>query len=160
MRAAKQDSPSVRETLRKSQFPVVQQMGKHDCGYACVRILASYYSMNELAYPRLPETHLSIEDLVLFASMTGFATHAFRTSYSWLREKVPPPFIVHWNGEHFVVVHRIDLTHVGVSDPATGTLRDMTKHEFVQGWLGHIAGPGSWKRGVVIFLEIKVPDAQ
>lgn len=36
----------------------------------------------------------------------------------------------------------------------------MTKQEFVQGWLGHITGPGSWKRGVVIFLEKKVPNAQ
>lgn len=141
-------------------FPVVQQRSRHDCAYACVGILTTYNGMDKVTNPPSPETHLSIEDLLISASRGGFAGHAFRTSFSWLREKVPPPFIVHWKGDHFVVVYRIDHTHVGISDPSTGTLREMTKQEFVQGWLGHIVGPGSWKRGVVVYLEKKASDAQ
>ncbi|MBS1547170.1 MAG: hypothetical protein JST38_09160 [Bacteroidetes bacterium] len=141
-------------------FPTARQENTHDCGYACVHILAAYHGLVGIECPSLPETHLSIKDIMTFAAKVGFATHAFRTSYSWLREKVPPPYIVHWKGEHFVVVYRIDHSLVSISDPSTGVLREMTKQEFVRGWLGHINGPGSWKRGVVVFLEKKASNAQ
>lgn len=68
------------------KFPVVHQVNTHDCGYACVRILAAYHGMGDVECPSLPETHLSIEDVMTFAAKIGFATHAFRTSYSWLWE--------------------------------------------------------------------------
>ncbi len=139
------------------KFPTALQVNAHDCGYACVRILASYYGLFEVNYS-LPETHLSIEDIMAFARRVGFSTHAFRTSYSWLYEKVPVPFIVHCRGDHFVVVHQINETQVGISDPSTGALRELTKREFVQSWLGHINGPGSWKNGVVVYLEKNTPD--
>ena len=153
-------SDSQRPFMGWVGFPTAKQENAHDCGYACVRILASYHGLSEVEYPPLPETHLSIEDVLKFAAKAGFSGHAFRTSYSWLLEKVPTPFIVHWKGEHFVVVHRIDTTRVGMSDPATGTLVELTKQEFVQGWLGAIRGPGAWKRGVVVFLEKNLPHDQ
>lgn len=153
-------SDSPRPLKGRVGFPTAKQENAHDCGYACVRILASYHGLGEVEHPPLPETHLSIEDILKFAAKVGFTGHAFRTSYSWLLEKVPTPFIVHWKGEHFIVIHRIDGARVGISDPATGTLVELTKQEFVQGWLGAIRGPGAWKRGVVLFLEKNVSHAQ
>lgn len=154
------NTDSQRQFIEGAGFPTVKQENTHDCGYACVRILAAYHGLVGIECPSLPETHLSIKDIMTFAAKVGFGTHAFRTSYSWLWEKVSPPYIVHWKREHFVVVYRLGRSRVSISDPSTGTLREMTKHEFIQGWLGHIMDPGSWKRGVVVFLEMKAPNAQ
>lgn len=133
-------------------FPKIQQCSAHDCGYTCVNILAIHYGLAPLALPTLA-THVSIREVADFATKVGFQSYAFRTSYSWLFEKVPVPYIAHWHGNHFVVVYGLDRTAVKISDPATGTLRTLTKREFVTGWLGPNREPGGWKRGVILYLE-------
>ncbi len=42
---------------------------------------------------------------------------------------MPLPAIVHWDGNHWVVLYDVDETHVRVSDPATGRRR-LTRAEF------------------------------
>lgn len=141
-------------------FPTIRQRNAHDCGYACVNILAAYHGLPVSGYYEVPQTHLSIRDITDFAARAGFSFHAFRTSYAWLFEKVTAPYIVHFQTGHFVVVYGMDRARVRISDPASGTLREMTKQEFVRAWLGLYRRTGSWKGGVVLYLEKPRPHAK
>jgi ATP-binding cassette subfamily B protein len=45
------------------------------------------------------------------------------------------PFIIHWEGYHYVVVYGVSKRHVWVADPAIG-FRKMSAEEFERGWSG------------------------
>ncbi|MEP6574308.1 MAG: peptidase domain-containing ABC transporter, partial [Gemmatimonadota bacterium] len=52
--------------------------------------------------------------------------------------QMPLPAIVHWDGNHWVVLYEADETHVRVSDPATGRRR-LTRADFEAKWSGYAA---------------------
>src|SRR2546428_10724301 len=51
---------------------------------------------------------------------------------------MPLPSIVHWEGNHWMVLYDVDETHVRVADPALG-LRKVPRKEFEQKWSGYAA---------------------
>lgn len=138
-------------------FPAIKQEESNDCGIVCVNIIANYLNITPYDTPK-SKAHFSIDEILGYAKRIGLEHFAFNSSYSWLVTKVTTPFIVHWNGNHFVVVAKISKTKVVISDPATGTLKTLVKKEFVDGWLGHIKDKDAWKKGVVIYLEKKIDE--
>ena len=69
------------------------------------------------------------------AEELGLAARSVRASKSRLDE-LPLPAIVHWEGNHWVVLYDVDDEHVRVADPARG-LRRITRDEFVENWSGY-----------------------
>ena len=65
----------------------------------------------------------------------GLDARSVRASKSRLDE-LPLPAIVHWEGNHWVVLYRVDDDHVRVADPARG-LRRVTRAEFLENWSGY-----------------------
>jgi ATP-binding cassette subfamily B protein len=51
---------------------------------------------------------------------------------------MPLPAIVHWEGNHWMVLYDVDVAHVRVADPALG-LRKIPRKEFEQKWSGYAA---------------------
>jgi ATP-binding cassette subfamily B protein len=52
--------------------------------------------------------------------------------------QMPLPAIVHWDGNHWVVLYDVDETHVRVSDPSSGRRR-LTRADFEAKWSGYAA---------------------
>src|SRR5207244_82977 len=51
---------------------------------------------------------------------------------------MPLPAIVHWEGNHWIVLHDVDEQFVRVADPARG-LRKLPRREFEAKWTGYAA---------------------
>src|SRR5207237_7343304 len=51
---------------------------------------------------------------------------------------MPLPAIVHWEGNHWIVLYDVDVEFVCVADPAMG-LRKISRREFESNWTGYAA---------------------
>ena len=51
---------------------------------------------------------------------------------------MPLPAIVHWEGNHWLVLYDVDAKRVRVADPALG-LRRLGRAEFEKQWTGYAA---------------------
>jgi len=115
------------------RFPFIRQHDQMTCGTTCIMMIAKYYGktfassrLRELA--RVDLSGASLANLASAAEQLGFSTRGMRLDYDALMA-VQLPCIVHWQGYHYIVVHRIDEKHVWVADPGLG-LRKYTKDHF------------------------------
>lgn len=82
------------------------------------------------------------------AEAIGFSVACGLSDIEWLSDRLP--CILHWNQNHFVVLHKVSHGCYHVADPAKG-LQKYGKDEFGHHWLCD-RGEGR-SRGVVMFLE-------
>ena len=90
-------------------FPTYRQTESKDCGPTCIKIIAKHYgkSFNIEQLRNLSETTRegsSLLGLSEAVEKVGFRSLGIRTSLKSLSE-VPLPCIIHWNKEHYVVLH-------------------------------------------------------
>jgi ATP-binding cassette subfamily B protein len=136
------DADARPPTRRGRGYPHVYQLDEMDCGAACLAIVARSYGKNVgLPYVReLVQTAsdgTSLMGITRGAQSLGLAARAVRASKSNL-ERMPLPAVVHWEGNHWVVLYEVDSKHVRLSDPARGLLR-LTRTEFDEKWSGYAA---------------------
>src|SRR5262249_30472325 len=79
----------------------------------------------------------SLLGIVRGAEEIGVAARAVRASKSRL-DDLPLPAIVHWEGNHWVVLYEVGEKHVRVGDPALG-IRKLPGREFEERWTGYAA---------------------
>jgi len=91
--------------------------------------------IRQLAYTSTDGT--SLRGLCRAAEELGLAARSVKASTHNLPE-MPLPAIIHWEGNHWVVLYDVDETHVRVADPAVG-LRRMPRGEFEAKWSGYAA---------------------
>lgn len=132
-------------------YAFVEQHSEEDCGAACVATVAKHYGK------RVPLT--LIRDLVgtgqqgttllglrRGADELGFNCRALRTDVNDTFfddvEQLTLPVILHWKGNHWVVLHAIERRKVVIADPGQGVLR-LDKREFLD----------CWDDGVLLTLE-------
>ena len=77
----------------------------------------------------------SLAGITRGAAELGLEARSVRASKSKLDE-LPLPAIVHWEGNHWVVLYAVDDRHVRVADPARG-LRRIPRAEFLEKWTGY-----------------------
>jgi ATP-binding cassette subfamily B protein len=130
-------------------FKFYQQLESMDCGPACIKMVAAHYGAHyRLSY--LKESSDFGKSGTNFLSIKqcfeklGFrvtaATIPFRTIDGLPGlEAAPLPCIVHWRGNHFVVVYEITDSHVRIADPAQGKLK-LSTQEFRERWIDSGAG--------------------
>ena len=129
-----------------------------DCGAVCLRIIARHYDkFYSLEYLR-GLTRINIEGVSMrgisdAAEHLGMRTLGVRLEYEQLEEEINLPCIAHWRGDHFVVVYKINKTHVWVSDPGHDNKLKLTKEEFLAGWLTEDYNPQGINKGVILILE-------
>lgn len=119
-------------------FPVHKQLNQADCGPTCLKIVATYFGRDlDIEYLRnksnITKGGTSLFDLSETSENIGFKATAARITFETLKE-VQLPCVAHWNGNHFIVVYKINKHFVFVSDPAHGLLK-YTHEEFKKSWI-------------------------
>ncbi len=127
---------------RIRRIPHVQQIDEMDCGAASLAMVCRHYGRN-VSLPRIRELcHTSRDGTSLkaicgAAAELGLAARAIKVSLRNLPQ-VPLPAIVHWEGNHWMVLYDVSETHVRVNDPALGARR-IPRAEYEAKWSGYAA---------------------
>jgi len=120
----------------------IQQIDEMDCGAACLGMICRHFGrkvslsrIRQLCHTATDGT--SLKALVRTATELGLAARALKVSLRNL-PVMPLPSIVHWEGDHWIVLHDVDPDFVRVADPALG-LRKLSRREFEAKWTGYAA---------------------
>jgi len=132
----------IKKAKRIRRFPLVRQIDEMDCGAACLAMVCRYFgrSVSLARIRRLVHTSLdgtSLRALCHAAEELGLAARSVKTSSPRL-DQMPLPAIVHWEGNHWLVLYDVDEKRVHVADPAVG-LRRLGRAEFDKKWSGYSA---------------------
>lgn len=110
-----------------------------DCGPTCLRMVAKHFGKElSLQYLRqkceIQRDGVSLWGICEAAESIGLRTLPVKLDYDSLRKDGSLPCIAHWNQKHFIVVYKINRSHVWVADPARNKVK-LTKKEFEEKWL-------------------------
>ena len=123
------------------KYQVVQQYSEEDCGAACLASIAKYYERN-IAMNRVREAvgtgQLGTTMLGLIrqgAESLGFNARSVKAPTEILDQMhaAPLPAIIHWKGNHWVVLYGKRGKKYVIADPATN-IRYLDRKELMQGW--------------------------
>jgi len=130
--------PELGESVIR-RFAWIQQAEEMDCGAACLAMICKHYGigmtlgkLRELA--NVTTQGATLDSLARTGESVGFTTRGVQCTFDTLRG-FDLPFIVHWEGYHYIVVYGVSSTQVWVADPAVG-FRKMNVEEFERGWNG------------------------
>jgi ABC-type bacteriocin/lantibiotic exporter with double-glycine peptidase domain/CRP-like cAMP-binding protein len=127
---------------RRRRLPHVYQLDERDCGAACLAMVTRYFG-KDVSLPWIRElVHTSTDGTSLLgiargAEELGLSVRTVRASKSKL-DRLPLPAVVHWDGNHWVVLYDVDGRNVRVGDPARG-VRKISRQEFDEKWTGYAA---------------------
>ncbi|MGH2761728.1 MAG: peptidase domain-containing ABC transporter [Thermoleophilaceae bacterium] len=127
---------------RMRRFPQVWQVDEMDCGAACLAMVCKHYGRSvSLAHIR-KQVHTSTDGTSLAgiadgAGRLGLEVRSVKASKGRLGE-LPLPAIVHYGGNHWLVLHDVTDGKVRLADPARGPVR-LDREEFLEEWTGYAA---------------------
>ena len=76
---------------------------------------------------------VNAQDIIYVAEKLGLRSNLYSLDYDELKELMPLPCLVHWDGNHFVVVYKVTKNKVYVADPAKGYV-SFSPVEFKSHW--------------------------
>lgn len=111
--------PGNRKTL-----PIIIQSEMGECGLACIAMITGYWQdgpgLEELrARHAVSHKGTSLNNLIGIAREYGLVPRPLRVQLDHLRH-LKLPCILHWDFNHFVVLHAITHNHARIHDPAMG----------------------------------------
>ena len=126
-----------------------------DCGPTCIKIIAKYYgksiSIEKLRlYSEFNKEGVSLLGLSQASERIGLKTNAITITTDSLIKQLKLPCILHWNQNHFVVLHKASKNKFTVADPAKN-LVTLSKQEFEQNWI--FSNDNNEKKGIALLLE-------
>ncbi len=131
-----------KRTGRIKRFEHIQQIDEMDCGAASLGMICRHFGrkvslarIRQLCHTATDGT--SLKALCRAANELGLAARALKVSIRNL-SLMPLPAIVHWEGNHWMVLYDVQDTFVRVADPALG-LRKIPRKEFEENWSGYAA---------------------
>jgi len=132
----------VKRGRRIRRFPHLWQIDEMDCGATSLAIVCRHFgrAIGLARIRRLVHTGLdgaSLRAICQGANELGLAARAVKASPANLPQ-MPLPAIVHWEGNHWVVLYDVSRTHARVSDPGVGRKR-IPRAEFDEKWTGYAA---------------------
>jgi ATP-binding cassette subfamily B protein len=120
----------------------ITQIDEMDCGAASLGMICRHFGrkvslarIRQLCHTATDGT--SLKALTRAANELGLAARALKVSLRNL-PTMPLPAIVHWEGNHWIVLYHVDQAFVRVADPALG-LRKVPRREFEAKWTGYAA---------------------
>lgn len=121
------------------RFRLVEQAEEMDCGAACLAMICRHYGipmtlgkLRELA--NVTREGATLESLAKVGESLGFTARGVQCTFKALLG-FELPFIVHWEGYHYIIVYGLSNHHVWVADPGPG-FRKLSVEEFERGWTG------------------------
>src|SRR6185369_2072759 len=132
----------VKSRGRIRRFPHVRQLDAMDCGAAALAMVCRHFGravslarIRQLCFTSTDGT--SLRALCRAATELGLAARPVKASARNVPQ-MPLPAIVHWEGNHWVVLYDVTDTHVRIADPALG-LRKLPRADFERRWSGYTA---------------------
>ncbi|MCG8363298.1 MAG: peptidase domain-containing ABC transporter [Pseudanabaenales cyanobacterium] len=122
------------------RYPFFEQQSASDCGVACLVMVGRYwgkrFSVNQLrSVANVNRDGSSLRGLITAAETIGFSHRPVKADLKSLaRQQLPA--IVHWQGNHYIVVYKVTPNRVIVADPALGQ-RALSHAEFQASWTGY-----------------------
>lgn len=141
-----------------NKFYHYKQPDQMDCGPTCLRMVAKYYGKN-FSLQKLREISginregVSLLGISEAAEKIGFRTIGAKVTLPQLKE-CELPAILHWNQNHFVILHQISKNQFYIADPAKGLIT-FTEAEFAKNWLS--SNQDGQREGVALLLS-PTPD--
>ena len=138
----------------------IPQHDSADCGIACLKMIFRFYDpkidCSKLdGFSKVTKKGVSLNNIRLIAEAFYVHTFASFLSFENLSTDTKLPCIIHWNQDHFVVLHKIKYNKWGryeicVADPSKGFLV-YSKEEFCEHWIStQIKGE---EKGVALLLK-------
>ncbi len=134
------EAAAPRKRIRK--FPFVAQIDEMDCAAACMAMVCRHYG-RKIGLTRIRSLCHTLSDgtslkgICHAAGELGLAARALKVSARNL-DTMTLPAIVHWEGNHWIVVYDVRKEAVLVADPARGRLK-LSRAEFLEKWTGYAA---------------------
>lgn len=135
-------------------FPFVKQHDSMQCGVACVAMICRHYGKTiSLRYLenrcRPSKEGVSLKGLADLCGFLKLECTAGRAGLEDLKA-CPLPCILHWDQNHFVVLHKIDRdgARFWIADPAKGRYR-MSAPEFSRHWIS--TASNGIEKGIAMF---------
>ena len=120
----------------------VQQIDEMDCGAASLGMVCRHFGrkvsltrIRQLCHTSTDGT--SLKAMCRAATELGLAARALKVSLRNLPH-MPLPAIIHWEGNHWMVLFDVNEKFVRVADPALG-IRKIPRKEFEGKWSGYAA---------------------
>ena len=140
-------APAKQRPIRR--FPHVYQLDEMDCGAACLAMICRHFGRAVAISHIRQAVHTSTDGTTLAgitrgADELGLTARSVRASKSRL-DDLPLPAVAHWEGNHWVVVYRVEDEMVRIADPARG-LRKVPREEFLERWSGYTSVVGYTER--------------
>jgi ABC-type bacteriocin/lantibiotic exporter with double-glycine peptidase domain len=131
------------------RFPHVHQLDEMDCGAACVAMICRFFGRDvSLSYIRqavgTSVDGTSLRGIQRGGEFVGLKVSPIKASKERLDE-LPLPAIVHWGGNHWVVLYSFEGSHVRIADPAAG-LKRLRREELLENWTGFAGLPEATDR--------------
>ncbi|HEY0368139.1 MAG TPA: cyclic nucleotide-binding domain-containing protein, partial [Chthoniobacterales bacterium] len=127
---------------RIRRFEHVRQIDEMDCGAASLGMVCRHFGrkvsltrIRQLCHTSTDGT--SLKAICRAATELGLAARALKVSVRNL-SNMPLPAIVHWEGNHWMVLFDVNEKCVRVADPASG-IRKIPRKEFELNWSGYAA---------------------
>jgi HlyB family type I secretion system ABC transporter len=131
-----------RKAKRIRKIDHIMQIDEMDCGAASLAMICRHFGrkvslarIRQLCHTATDGT--SLKALVRAATELGLAARAIKVSLRNL-PLMPLPAIVHWEGNHWIVLYDVAEQFVRVADPELG-LRKLPRREFEAKWTGYAA---------------------
>jgi ABC-type bacteriocin/lantibiotic exporter with double-glycine peptidase domain/CRP-like cAMP-binding protein len=124
------------------KFPLVRQIDFADCGVAALAMVCRAFG-RKVSLPFIRhaaatgQEGTSLRGIMRAADEAGLEAHAMKASKDRL-DGLPLPAIIHWEGNHWVVVYAVEGDHVRIADPGRG-LRRLTRADVDENWSGWCA---------------------
>ena len=141
--------------MNDRKFSIAHQYDSMQCGIACLQMVCKYfgrgYSLDSLSKLCFATTEgVSLLGINEAANTLGLQTTCARTTTIMLSE-APLPCILHWNQNHFVVLHKVKKgKKFYVADPGKG-LVTYNLEEFKKHWISTKSNDED--KGIAMFLE-------
>jgi ABC-type bacteriocin/lantibiotic exporter with double-glycine peptidase domain len=134
---------------RRRRFPAVRQVDEMDCGAACVASLCRHYG-HDVSLPAIRAAvgtgldGTSLRGIMRGGAEIGIEFTPVKSSPDRL-PRLPKPLILHWGGNHWVVLHELRDGRAQLADPAFGR-REVDEDELHEEWTGYVALPTPTER--------------
>ncbi len=110
----------------RKRLPMIFQAESSECALACLAMVADYHGLKTTLIELRERYAISMKgatlrDVVELANHIRLTSRPVRCEIAGL-QKLQLPALLHWNGDHFVVLSRIHRGRYTIHDPALGVV--------------------------------------
>jgi ABC-type bacteriocin/lantibiotic exporter with double-glycine peptidase domain/CRP-like cAMP-binding protein len=144
-----EDAAPAERLRRRPRFPLVRQLDEMDCGAACVAMICRHFG-REVAPSHIRMAvgtgadGTSLRGIQRGGEHVGLEVRAIKSSKDRI-DRLALPAIIHWGGNHWVVLYAVGDDRAWIADPARG-LRRVSREAALHNWSGYAALPTATPR--------------